>query len=260
MRTELQFAIDDKLLGENVSPDNISLPMLEEFIQQVTAFVKGTSKINLKNIHTEIRQGSFAIAVVGEVGELEEVKRDYLAAAKSNDLSSIDPNRREVLIQWQRSALKNKDRKYKLLSKTDDEKVSDTRIIIDSGSQFHFHQTVWVEVEQYVYGRVYDLGGKTKSNVHLLLEDGTTVKAEAEPSILVGDKENRIYRNQLLRVKARQNIDTKEITDYRLVSYENYTNELNTEVFNEFVNNGTKAWSGVQNPIQWLETLRGHNA
>jgi len=259
MRTELQFAIDDKLLGENVSPENISLPMLEEFIQQVTAFVRGTSKINLRNIHTEIREGSFAIAVVDEIGELEDVKKDYLAAANNNDLSAIDPGRREVLIQWQRSVLKNKNRRYKLLSKADDEKVSDIRIIIDSESKFHFHQVVWADIEQYVYGRVYDLGGKTKSNVHLLLEDGSTLKAEADPSLLVGDKVNRIYRNQLLRVKARQNIDTKEISDYQLISYEKYSDEFNEAAFDEFVSNGTKAWGRVENPVAWLETLRGHH-
>lgn len=260
MRTELQFAIDDKLLGEDVSPTNISLPMLEEFIQQVTAFVKGSGKINLKNIHTEIRQGSFAIAVVDEIGELEEAKRDYLAAANNTDLSSIDPSRREVLIQWQRNALKNVDRKYKLLSIADDKKVSDVSLVIDSESKFHFHQVVWADVEQYIYGRVYDLGGKTKSNVHLLLEDGSTLKAEADASLLVGDKVNRIYRNQLVRVKARQNIDTKEVSDYQLVSYEKYSDEFNKEAFDEFVDNGTRAWSQVDNPVAWLENLRGHYA
>ena len=131
MKTELQFALDDQLLGENVSPDNISLPMLEEFVQQVMQFVKGSSKINLKNLKTEIRQGSFAIAVVDELGELEDVKKDYIAAASNNDLSMIDPVRRQILIEWQRSVLKNKDRKYKLKAELPDEKKSDIRMVID---------------------------------------------------------------------------------------------------------------------------------
>lgn len=260
-KIELQFAIDDQLLGESVSPENISLPMLEEFIQQVTAFIKGSGKVDLRNIKTEIRQGSFAVAVADELGELAEAKKDYDCAVNSKDLTDIDPIRRAVLIDWQRSVLKNTQRRYKLrfTNSEDDQKLSDWKLIIDSNTQFHFHQEIWADVELYLYGRINDLGGKTRANIHLELDNGRTIKAEASPELLMGDKQNRIYKDQLIRIRAKQNIKTLEYRNESLISYENYNPLYDEDSLNNIIKKGRIAWSDIKDPVAWVNGLRGYN-
>lgn len=258
-RNKLTFAIDDNLLGEKVSPENISLPMLEEFVQQVIAFIKGSQSIDLKSIKTEIRNGSFAIAVENDTGLLENVAADYKVVSEKGDLSDIDPRRRAILIEWQRSALRNKDRKYKLAAQSDDEKLSDIKMVITSETQFHFHQETWVDVELYKYGKIYDLGGKTRSNVHLQLEDGHTVKIEANPKLLITDKENRIYKNQLVRISAKQNIQTLEYRDEQLISYEDYNPHFDEDEHKAIFAKARLAWADVKDPVDWVRGLRGQN-
>jgi hypothetical protein len=254
----MSFRVEDTLLGDKVSPDNISIAMLNEFTDQVATFLRGSKHVDLKEVKVAVKKGSLILSVSDEVGTVEEAFEDYERAFKENSLENIDTRRAQIFELWQSLASTNEDRSYELFSGDDNKKINSIQITKET--EFKTKKSTWVEVELYVYGRVNDIGGKNKPNIHLELENGNTVKIESSKELLIGDKVNRIYRRQLVRVSAKQNVETKETRDEKLISFEQYSPAFDDDEFQKIVTKGRLAWRTVKNATKWVEEMRGSSA
>jgi hypothetical protein len=250
-RIELFFALKDKVNGEPVTPSNLNAHMLSEFVNEVTTFVRGSKLLDLKLIKTEVKLGSFAVSFSGPESLLNEAAKDYEVVATSSNISNLDRVRRKVVLQWQRHAHDEEFRSYVIRLNS-----SPDAIVITSASEYRVDDAVWAEVETYVYGRVFDLGGKSHANVHVELENGGTIKIESDSELLATDKVNRVYQNELLRIRAKKNLATGTLTDERLISFEKYNPEYDEDEQAEIESKGRSAWAGI-NPTEWVEALRG---
>jgi protein-L-isoaspartate O-methyltransferase len=112
----------------------------------------------------------------------------------------------------------------------------------------------WVPVEKYLSGQITDLGGTTKANVHLKLDSGRVLTIASSQQLLAEEKQNRLYKPATLRVMAEEHLDTGELRNLVLKSFEDARAVWDEAQFNEMVRRGTAAWKDV--PDDWLETLR----
>lgn len=255
---KITFKVKDKLLDEEMNLDNISLPILAEFATQTAAFLRGNKRHFLSDIKTSIRSGSIAIEVENETGVLDDVEEDYMQAIKNGITSSMDPVRVNIIEQWQIAAQRNSNRIYELVVEDDTMHTVEQVLRISSDTDFKKRAEQWVPVEEYVYGRVYDLGGKNRPNVHLELENGKTIKIGSDVELLTEDRVNRLYQQQLVRIAAERNTDTDVLRNERLISFEHYAPSFDEDSFQAIVQKGRKAWQSISNPTQWLETMRGN--
>lgn len=252
--TKLAFSIKDKVFGDNLSPNNATLPIVSEFLQQVISFLKGSDRFDLNEIKTVIKSGSLLVQVENESGLLLNAYNDYMKLKESNDLNKIDFVRAKIIEKWQAETKLNELREYLLFK----EKPELESIRISKETEFVEKRDVWVEEESYLYGRVFDMGGKTKPNVHIELETGNAIKIGADESELINDTINRLYKDQLVRVRVKRNIETNQIKDERLVSFEYYNPVFNEEDFEKIIRKARLAWKSVKNPTKWVEQLRGN--
>jgi hypothetical protein len=156
------------------------------------------------------------------------------------------------------AARKNSNRIYELVVGDDTTHTVEQILRISSDTDFKKRAEQWVPVEEYVYGRVYDLGGKNRPNVHLELENGNTIKIGSDVELLTEDRVNRLYQQQLVRIAAERNTDSDELRNERLISFEHYAPSFDEDSFQAIVQKGRKAWQSISNPTQWLETMRGN--
>lgn len=255
----LYFSVDDNLLGEQVSPENMSLPLLAEFTEQVASFLRGSNKVDLKEVRTSIRKGSLALAIDEPTPALEGAAKDYERMTRTKSIEGIDPVRARVVSEWQATAKRNPDRVYQLLMEAFGVENAEP-FVISVDTEYVVHQDTWVNVEEYVYGKIYDLGGKNQPNVHLLLSNGRSVKVQADIDLLAEDRINRLYRKQLVHIKAERNLTTKELRNETLISFEKYNPHFDEDEFQEIVTQGRAAWKGIKSATQWVEELRGNYA
>jgi len=255
---KIAFSIKDTVLGAELSPTNTTLPILSEFLNQVINFLRGDSRIDLTKIKSSVDKGSLTVTTYNELGILDKAIADYEYVSKYNSLDKIEQSRAKILHEWESAAKENESRTYKLLI-SDDEATSVTAITIDKNTSFKMINNIWVNVDLYLYGRVFDLGGKLNPNVHLELENGTTIKIGALSTALSQDNENRLYKDQLVRIKAKQNINTHELKDEKLVSFEAYNPSFDEDDFNYILKKSSAAWKIVPNAISWVEQLRGND-
>lgn len=253
---KMTFSLKDLFVDKEVSPQNMTLPLLSEFVQQVTTFLKGKKYIDLTKIKSSIQHGSLAIEVSNNDGLLDEALKDYMTLLNHGSLNDIDSGRARIVELWQSNSKANPDRSYVLT--IGDNPTENSHIIISDKTNFVMMNNNWVEVDLYLYGKVFDLGGKNKPNVHLELDNGNTIKIQTSSNLLSTDEENRLYKKQLVRIKAKRNIQTSQLKEERLVSFVYYNPQFDEKNFEEISEKATLAWKSVKSASQWVDEIRGN--
>jgi len=252
---QLRFAVSDRIDDKDVSPSHVSLALLGDFQKEVNDFLRGSSRdVDSSKVLVSIENGSLAFVAMGLLAantlwtDLEHLK-------SMDSLSLIDPKRAKVVERWQSAAQKNPDRRYLVADQTS--KIS--FFSVDSTSDFHKMEDMWVHIEKYLYGNVVDIGGSSNANVHLKLENGVILTIAATKNLLA-QGENRLYRPALLHITAEENLITGKLRNYKLLEFDAYQPSYDEAEVNLMVERGTKAWADVPDATAWLETLRGNHA
>lgn len=253
---QLRFAVNDLVDNDDVSPMRVPLALLGDFQKDVSEFLKGSSRdVDTSNVLVSIEEGSLAFVASGLLAattlwtDLEHLKT-------TDSLNLIDSKRASVVERWQIGAQKNPHRRYSVADQSGQISFS-----IDSTSNFRKIEDVWVHVEKYLHGTVVNMGGSTKPNVHIKLENGVILPPIASTQAqLAQSEQNLLYRPALLHVTAEENLLTRELRNLILLTFEDSQPIYDDNEFNLMVEKGTKAWADVPDATAWLENLRGSHA
>lgn len=252
---QLRFAVSDNIDDIDVSPSHVSLALLGEFQKDVNEFLKGSSRdVDPTSVLISIEEGSLAFVATGLLAAVT-LWNDLEHLKSEDSLNLIDSKRANVVERWQSLAQKNPHRRYFVK-----DQLSNISFVIDSTSNFRKIEDAWVHVEKYLHGTIVDIGGKTKANVHLEIENGTTLKIDSTQNLLAEGEQNRLYRPALLHVTAEENLLTGELRSLRLLAFETHQPMYDDHEFNLMVEKGTQAWANVPDSTSWLEMLRGGRA
>lgn len=253
---QLRFAVSDRIDDGEVSPSHVPLALLGEFQKDVADFLKGSNRdVDPAKILISIEEGSLALVATGLLSAIT-LWSDLDQLKSSDSLNLIDSKRASVVERWQSLAQKNPHRRYLVANKS-----ANLSFVIDAKSNFRRAEDVWVHVEKYLHGIVFDMGGNTKANVHLKLENGAILPPiTSTQDYLEKNGQDRLYRPALLHVTAEENLNTGELRNLNLLTFEAHEPTYDDDEFNLMVERGTQAWANVPNSMEWLETIRGGKA
>lgn len=254
--TALEYSLDDLVGGQPLTPENVDLPTLRGFLEEVEKFIKGdVPGASLADSRVRIEKGS--VKVVALVAHLlaADARADLAKLEQTRDLDAIQPKRAQVLEDWQKRARRSSSRTYSISGGSSGQSIKVTKT-----SQFqHAGENAWVSVEKHLTGKVVDLGGKQDPNVHLVLADtGDSVRVGATEQQLAAEKENQLYKEVTLRVQGEQHLKTKTLRNLRLIQFSSQTTEVDEEALASLWQKGRTAWKDVQSAAGWVETLRGN--
>lgn len=250
---ELRFAISDRINNAEIGPKHVPLNLLSDFQKEVGDFLKGASRdVDPAQVLISVEDGSFMLVATGLLAA-STLWADLERLKSPESLGLIDSKRAIVVERWQAAARQNPRRKYMVT----DAKAS-AHVTVDSSSDFRKVEDVWVRVEKYLEGRIVDLGGKTKANVHLEIDGGDVIVVAATTELLAREEQNRLYRPATLHVSAETSLLTGELRDFRLLAFQPDHPAYDETEFQVMVSRGNAAWADVQNPTEWLEILRGN--
>lgn len=257
---QLNFSISDNNKGKELNLNDLDLTVLPKFLEQVYNFLRGSNNNDLTNLKIGLESGSAVVTVKGSEPEMQDVVKDYTSLQDSNDLSHLDKKRASVIKAWQQTEAVNKNKRtYNIFYIDNRSNAVKSRVEISKKTNYKLPQT-WVEVEKYLYGQIFDMGGKNNVNVHITLENGQTLKVNTNKPLLAGEEENRLYKDQLLRVKAWQDIDTKELDGDRieLISFEAHDEVFDKSKYDKLAHKTAEAWKDVPDVNKWVEEGRGN--
>lgn len=256
----LYFSVKDTIDGVQVTPENVPLKLIIELADAMNRFIYGKAK-STGEVSVSIKKGSFAIVAPASPVTQSAIS-DYRIVKKTGVLDNIDPIRARIIRDLQIKAQKDENRIYTI---SDKEHINiDNRydeLVISKETDYKTIRTdQWVLTETYMYGMIVDIGGKTKTNVHLVLENGDTIVLNADSKQIEKDEINRVYRKQLIRVMAEQNLETKKYRNERLLDFVEYDPKFDEKRFNEISKKVRNSWADVPDVLAWIENVRGNYA
>jgi hypothetical protein len=251
--TAIDFSLEDELEGKPVSPENVNLPILRGFLDEVETFIKGdASGMTLNETRVRIEEGSLkAVMLVGAALGVS-IQSDLKTLKETGDLDLIQQRRAQVIEKWQSRAEKSSTRRYSIRGMTVDVKITSQR-------QFeHGNEKAWVHIEKYFTGKVYNAGGKQEPNIHVDLGGGRTICVDASVKQLSGVKDNVLFKEMTLRVGAEQHLKTKQLRNLQLIEFVPHSNEVDEEALAIMWKKGSEAWKDVESATAWVEKVRGN--
>ena len=258
---KLYFSVKDTVNGEQVTPENISLKLIIELADAMNRFIYGKAK-STGEVSVSIRKGSFAfVAPASQI--TQSAINDYRIIKTTGALDNIDPIRAKIIRDLQVKAQKDENRIYTISDKDNDDinnKHHDALVISKETNYRTIRTDQWVPAETYIYGMIVDIGGKTKTNVHLVLENGDTIVLNADSKQIEEDEINRVYRKQLIRVTAEQNLETKKYRNERLSDFVEYEPKYDETQFDAVSKKVRHSWADVPDVLAWVENMRGNYA
>jgi hypothetical protein len=253
--TPLEFALDDRVGGQPLSPETVDLPTLRGFLDEVEKLIKGNVvSATLAESRVRIEKGSLKVVALVSSLLAADVQSDLSKLSHTGDLDTIQPKRAEIIEQWQSRARRLPHRAYVI-----GERLQPKVRIASTTSFQHGSENAWVAVEKYLTGRVVDAGGKQNPNVHVVLSDtGADLVVQATEQQLGEEKENQLYKEVTLRVQAEQHLRTKALRNVRLVQFLPRSADVDEEALKSLWEKGREAWKDVESATDWVERLRGN--
>ena len=250
---QITIALIDHSAGFEASPERVRLADLAEFSADVAAFLRGDGKeVDSKTLDVAVIDGSLGIQTAPLL-VAPQLFNDLRALLNSELLDNLDGRRRDVMVRWQKAARQTRQLAYRISAP-----FLDRPIVVNAESDYHADDAdQWVQVERYIRGEIEDLGGATASKAKVRLPNGTMLAVTTERNLLRDEKENRLYKLAMLRIKAEYNVLTRDLRNARLVEFVEYTPQVDEESLARMTRRGTNAWKGVGDATAWVDELRG---
>jgi hypothetical protein len=246
LRLSMYGVLDEK----PISPSNVSLLDLKQMADDFGKFIRGSDDINLKELSVSVQEGCVSLSLNNYV-HTPSMQHDYsILMDNPSGGAAIDPARATVISNLQAISKGSSDRKYVI-------SYAGRKLTIDSSTDYKVNEPVYVDIEDYIYGELYDMGGQQIPNIHLVAEDGKKITVPAEKELLM-NAGDRLYRKQLIYVSAKEDIKTGERKDYSLISFENYSPKWDEEEFDALVDFYTPKISVMPNAGSVIAAMRGY--
>ncbi|MGF6793102.1 hypothetical protein [Paraburkholderia sp. 35.1] len=247
----ITISLEDDSPGYEISPARVPLATLAIFAGEVREFLKGSGKDgDADAAEVAVVQGSLAVQSLDFMSP--SLVHDLGMLATNADLGRIDSKRRTIVQRWQSSAHKRASLKIKIQA----DRVGVIAISNQTNFRAESDQRL-VNVERYIRGEVVDLGGATQPNAHIKLPDGKTLVVRTDRELIRSETENHLYKQVHLRIRAKLNLETGDLTDAKLVEFIHYSPRFDPDAFAKLTANGEEAWKDVEDPAAWVRHIRG---
>lgn len=252
-RPAIRFELSDRIGDVEISPSAVPLGLLKQFSEEVALFIAGSNReVDARALPVRIETGSLVLAIA-DLGEELGIWGDIEQLLAEDSLQAIDPVRAKVVQTWQQRTRSTPARQYVI-----GDGRHNSRIAIWEKSSYRFAGSEpWVGAERYLRGTVVDLGGASP-NLHLRLEDGSTLTIAATEQQLRDEERNHVYHEVVLRVSLEEHLHSGIRRNARLLEFVRPAPGFDQSALDRFVEQGTEAWKSVEDPVRWVRDQRGH--
>lgn len=236
---------------KTLTPKDIDISEVKELISDVETLLFPTrqEKKTRSKISYDIEEGSarniFYLPISSVIffnGLIQEIN-------SRKSINFLDYKRQNIIYNFQKKAKEN-DYTFELINSLSPE----SKLIIDKNSDFQLTALDYVESEFYIYGEIYQEGGKNP-NLHINSDKyGNLTVAATKEQLLEGDK--KIYKTYGLKVSGKKNIEDGFIYDLKLIDYIEYEPVFNKSLLNDIIKKASVNLNKIKNVDEWIYNLR----
>ncbi len=250
--------IEIRISGSNgnldLSPDNYDIREIISILENAENLLYPGDKKDRPNISYKIEEGSvkhilktsiqYIIGFNAIIGQLADVQ----------DIDFLDLSTAKAFENIQDTATK---RNYVFSIKTSLDNTNELRV--DKTTKYYRTEAIWLEAEFYFYGKITNAGGKGKTNLHVLTDEGSFI-IQTPLSFFENLEENIIHKKPYgIRATGKQHSETGEIdtSSLKFIDLIDYQPNYDEQYIKILRDKAKKSWLSSINPDNWLKEIRG---
>jgi hypothetical protein len=235
----------------SLTPKDVDIDEIQDVIVSIETFLFPTKedKRIRPHISYDIESGSavhkfflpisLVILFNGLTSEIE----------KRKTLDFLDFKRQEVMAQLQQKALKDG-----LIFEFRSSLAQEPTLRIDNETNFETILPQFFESEFYLYGEIYQEGGK-KPNIHISTTNhGNLTISATKEQILEGEK--RTYQPYGVKVKGKKNLIDGKLFDLELIEFINYRPIFDKSLLDKMIERASENLGKIKDIDSWIDDLR----
>lgn len=238
-------------LNHTLSPKDVDINDVRRIISDVETFLYPTreEKKLRPEIAYNIEAGSarhkFYLPVSAVIlfdGLTAEIK-------KRNSLDFLDYKRQEIIDNFQKKAVKEG-----FVFEFSSSLIGQPTLVINSETSYNMIAPQFYESEFYLYGEVYQEGGKNP-NIHIATSrfGNLTVSATKE-QILDGEK--KTYKPYGIKVKGKKSLSDGKLSDLKLIEFIAYKPVFDRSLLDKVIEKASVNLSKIKNLDAWIDGLK----
>ncbi len=252
----MEIKIDGKKDGKPLLPDNLDIAEIREILEQAGQLLFPNDK-NRPTITYQLLEGSvkhrFTTTAVQAVIVLNALIGQI---NKQGSLNDCDDKTVKGIEYLQEQVI---DKSYTIDISTSTAKSN--KLHLDKTTQYRRSESLWVDVELYLYGEITEFGGKTQPAIDLDTKEYGIVQIRTTKDSLKQIENTRLYEFAAVRVQAKQNPLTQNVdkTSFRFIDFAEYVPRYDEEYLNSLIRKAKKSWEDVPDVDVWLQEVRGYS-
>lgn len=254
---EFEVKIQGSRDGRQLVPDNLDIDEWIHLMENARNILYPDSK-ERPHIGVRVEVGSVRLICTAVAALVIQAHALLGEVRNTNELGMLKPKQKTAVKYFQKFASRNQVSIS--LGKSND---LSSGLILNKQTLLSEDNPVWVKTELYLEGKITNIGGKSKSNIHIETDKFGLLVINTTEQILEEDKKNRIYKNQVLRVEINQNpfnlsYDTSSAKLIEFIDHEHTVKEDIDEYLNNLIQKAAKDWEDVKDSEAWLKEVRGY--
>jgi len=250
----IEIKIDGKKGNNNVSPDNYDIREIITVLENAENLLFPNDKKDRPTISYSIEKGSVKHIVKTTLQSIIGFNAVLAQIASVQNIDFLDLNTAKAIEKFQEIS---KSHSYNFVLSTSIDKSS--KLNITPATKFYRSEALWIDAEFYFYGKITNMGGVNKSNIHISTEEYGSLTIQTNKDFLEKYEKNPLYKRFGIRAVGKQNIDTGEIDKNTLLFKEivEYSPKYDEDYLNGLIKKAAKTWNDISNTDKWLRDLRG---
>jgi hypothetical protein len=235
----------------SLSPKDIDINEVKEFISDIETFLypNRKEKQNRPHISYDLEEGSakhkFFLPITAVIlfnGLTSEINN-------RNNLDFLDYKRQSIIDKFQKRAISDG-----YVIEFNNSLTKEVTLTIDYTTNFEMIAPTFYESEFYLYGEIYQEGGK-KPNLHISTKKfgNLTVKATKEQ---IMDGEKKTYKPYGIKVRGKKSLEDESLTDLELIEFIQYKPVFNKSLLDKVIEKASENLSKITNVDAWLDDIK----
>lgn len=250
----IALTISGKTSDGSITPRDIDISETKEIISdmEVLLFPSKPERDLRPKISYEVKDGSVKNLFFIPAANAIMFTALMSEVGKQGTTDLLTPAAAAILDKWQKKSYTS-GREYSMMSSISKDK---SFIKISKETKFIAPQTDWVNTSLYLYGEIFEEGGLSKSNLHILTDRYGKLTVDATKDQLTSGT-NKLYNFYGLWVKGKQNVQSGTLKDLILIDFITHKMDYDELALTMLIEKASANWKKIKDKDLWLSDLRG---
>lgn len=234
-----------------LSPKDIDINEIKDFISDVESFLypNRKEKQNRPHISYDIQEGSAKHKFFLPISAVLFFNALTTEVSKRNSIDFLEYKRQAIIDKFQKRALKEN-----YIIEFNNSISQEASLIIDYSTRFEMLTPSFYESEFYIYGEIYQEGGKNP-NLHISTKKygNLTVSATKEQ---IMDGEKKTYKPFGIKVRGKKSLEDDSLADLELIEFIQYKPSFNESLLQKVIAKASDNLSKITNVDAWIDGLK----